>query len=381
MSTQVVFCPGGGKSQSGTAVHERYPCATIETCGKISDVLNLIETNNGPYVIPIWNSHEGEVTAAQYVWDSITQGKIIITDAWAKTIDFWFVKSTSAETSYGIVGSVAVAGTQCSAFLKRKNLSLEKCDLTTVAFDLYLKGAKWDGVLVAPGQGEIQAGFEVIEQQTANPNNFTSFLRIIPSQALGCCDLKKNYSITGVRMPAFGVNFGEAEQSFFDQMLGLVKDLSDMPKPIFVFKREAKVGLLFEGMKLHAADLLDAEQIEWDDVSIYEDAGVTENLYTQALSCLFKNNFPDLSQSDFILHHGVNACLFACPPLNIYTHGYQVEAVEPVIRFYISRLFKLWDDGVKCTPMQIAFFEKYQNSWREKGSQFMDFKLITDTES
>ena len=380
MLPQSIFCPGGASSQSGSAVKERYPDAPIESCGKIPAVLSMLETHDGPFVIPIWNSHEGEVKAAAYVWDSIQEAKIKITDAWAKTIEFWFVIRAGAPTTHGKIGSVVVAGTQCSGFFQRQNATLEKCDLTTVAFDKYREGAAWDGVLVAPGQGANEAGFEVVSEQTANPNNFTSFVRFVPSRAFAANRAEISSCLTGVRMRAFGASLGDAEQTFFDELLGLVKDLKDIPKLVFVFNRDAKVGLLFEGMELHAGDLLDAEQLESDEISVYENAGATAKLYTQELNSLFNQKFPALTQEDFILHRGVSTCLFACPPLGLYTHGYQVETVEPVVRFYISKLFELWDDEVlKCTPTQAEFFARHKEAWLEKRSEFMQFKVVSAT--
>lgn len=259
---------------------------------------------------------------------------------------------------------------------------MEKCDLTTVAFDKYREGAPWDGVLVAPGQGENEAGYEVVSKQTANPNNFTSFVRFVPSQAFTVDGVNVNSWLTGVRMRSFGASLGDAEQTFFDELLGLAKDLRDIPKLVFVFNRDAKVGLLFEGMQLHAGDLLDAEQLESDEISIYEKAGATEELYTKELNGLFEQKYPALNQNDFILHSGVSTCLFACPPLGLYTHGYQVETVEPVVRFYISKLFQLWDDGIlKCTQAQSEFFERYKELWLERGSEFMQFKIVSATGS
>lgn len=382
MPPQPIFCPGGTSSQSGTAVKERYPGAPIETCGdKIPDALSMSETHNGPFVIPIWNSHAGEVKAAAYVWDSIQDAKIKITDAWVKTIEFWFVRRVGAQTAHGKIGSVVVAGTQCSGFFQQKKATLEKCDLTTVAFDKYREGAAWDGVLVAPGQGESEAGFEVVSKQTANPNNFTSFVRFVPSRAFAVNRAEISSWLTGVRMRAFGASMGDAEQTFFDELLGLVKDLKDTPKLVFVFNRDAKVGLLFEGMELHAGDLLDAEQLEIDEISIYENAGATEKLYTQELNSFFNQKFPALNQDDFLLHIGVSTCLFACPPLGLYTHGYQVETVEPVVRFYIDKLFQLWDDGgLKCTPAQTEFFQRHKGAWIEKRSEFIKFKSVSATE-
>lgn len=79
-----IHCPGGVNTQTGAAVKERYVRVLIESCGeKISAVLELLPIHDGPFVIPIWNSHEGEVKAASYVWDSIQAEEIKITDAWA----------------------------------------------------------------------------------------------------------------------------------------------------------------------------------------------------------------------------------------------------------------------------------------------------------
>jgi prephenate dehydratase len=381
MPNQTVLCPGGANSQSGTAVSERYLGVTIASCGKIPDVPPLLDTNEGPYVIPVWNSHEGEVKAAEYVWNHIEQAKIKLSDAWAKRIEFWFLKRSGTTTSHGKIGSVVVAATQCSGFLKQQGAKLEPYALTTVAFDAYKQGAALDGVLVAPGQGVDDAAFRVVSKQTANPNNFTSFVRFVPSRAFAADDTSVNSWITGVTMRPFDVTLRDAEQSFFEQLLGTVKDLKDFPKLVFVLKRTAKVGLLFEGTRLYAADLLDAEEMENSEIAIFENAGATAKLYTEELQSLFKKEFPALNQDDFILHRGVNTCLFACPPLGLYTHGYQVETVEPVVRFFISKLFQLWDDGVKCTPAQIRFFKRHKKAWQDKGSEFMQFKLIGATDA
>ncbi len=380
MPPPTIFCPGGADSQSGTAVRERYPDAIIKSCGTIPAPLSMLETDDGPFVISIWNSHEGEVKKASYVWDCIQDAKIKITDGWAKSIEFWFVRRSGLPTSHGKIGSVDVAGTQCSGFFQKQNATLERCDLTTVAFDKYREGAAWDGVLVAPGQGANEAGYEVVSEQTVNPNNFTSFVRFVPSRAFVVSGADASSWLTGVRMRSFGASLGDAEQEFFEQLLASVRDLNDIPKLIFVFNRDAKVGLLFEGTQLHAGDLLDAEQLESDDISIYENAGVTVKLYTNELNGLFDRQFPALNKDDFILHSGVSTCLFACPPLGLYTHGYQIQTVEPVVRFYISKLFQLWDDKVlKCTPVQTEFFERYKDAWLEKGSAFMQFKVIGAT--
>jgi hypothetical protein len=124
---------------------------------------------------------------------------------------------------------------------------------------------------------------------------------------------------------------------------------------------------------------LDAEEQEQGEIVVYEEAGATAKPYTEELHNLFLRNFPGLNTDDFVLHRGVNAYQFSCPPLGLYTHGYEEETVEPVIRFYISRLFQLWDDGAKCTQEQTDFFERHQEAWKEKGSDFIQFRAVEPT--
>jgi len=377
MNDHIIFCPGGARSQTGAAVSIRYPDASIEDCGNISDVLTHLDSNLGPYVVPIWNSHQGEVEKAQYVWNHIEEAKIKITDIWAKRIEFWFVRRTGDATTHGKIGSVVVAKTQCSVFLGKRGAELVGRELTTIAFAEYREGAAWDGVLVAERQGENEANYEVVSKQTANANNFTSFIRLVPSRAFAANGASANSWLTGVMMRSFSSSLEDSQQSFFEQMLANITDLNDIPKLIFVFKRTAKVGLLFEGTRLYASDLLDVEELESGEISIYEEAGATAEPYTKELDSLFTETFPTLNHDDFIVQDGVSTCLFACPPLGLYTHGYEIDTVEPVIRFYISRLFQLWNDGAKSTPAQDDFFEHHKDSWQEKGSKFITFKKVS----
>jgi prephenate dehydratase len=375
MSDQHILCPGGATSQTGSAVRQRYPDAQISDSGTISDVQKRLEIDGGLYVVPIWNSHQGEVKAADFVWNLIEETKIKLSDIWAKRIEFWFVRRRDVTATHGKIGSVTVAQTQCSNFLRLKNAELIHCTLTTTAHEAYRNGAEWDGVLVAPGQGESEAGFEVADKQTANSNNFTTFVKLASSREPTLNEASDIW-LTGVAMRPLGANLGDAEQSFFEQLFDSVSDLNDIPRLIFVFKRTAKVGLLFEGVRLYAGDLLDAEEIESGDISIYEEAGAMSKFYTDELRGLFQQEFPGLLQDDFVLHRGGNTCLFSCPALGIYTHGYEVETVEPVVRFYISKLFELIDNGAKCTPEQSQLFERHKDAWHDRRSEFMQFKVV-----
>lgn len=378
MNPDAIFCPGGAESQTGTAVAKRYPTGSIESCGDgIEAVVEYLKKGRkGPYVVPMWNSHQGEVKAAEYVWDYIQDSGIKITDLWPKSIEFWFIKRNGEKTAYKKIGSVGVAKTQCSAFLTKQKAELVSCSLTTVAHEEYRNGALWNGVLVAPGQGEDEAGFEVAEKRTANPNNFTSFIKFAPIQEFASDATNIKSWLTGVTMPLFDVTVDDGTQSFFKSLADGIENFNDFPKLIFVLKRTAKVGLLLEGTQLFAGDLLDVEEAEKGDVSVYEKVGAMTALYTNDLEYLFEHEFPDLKNNDFILHHGVDTCLFACPPLGLYTHGYEIKTVEPVVRFYIDRLFQRLDDGAICTQAQTKFFERHKNAWEKEGSEFIQFKDI-----
>lgn len=375
MPDQSIACPGGASSQTGSAVRQRYPQASIADSGTISDVRKRLEVDGGLYVVPIWNSHQGEVKAADFVWNLIEEAQIKLSDIWAKRIEFWFVKRLGITITHGKIGSVIVAQTQCSNFLKQRNAELVRCDLTTIAHEDFRNGAEWDGVLVAPGQGENEAGFEVADKQTANANNFTTFVKLASSREAASNEAVDIW-LSGVAMRPLESNLGDAEQSFFEQLFDSVKKLDDIPRLIFVFKRTARVGLLFEGIRLYAGDLLDAEELESGDISVYEEVGAMSKFYTDELRNLFKQEFTTLLQDDFVLHHGVNTCLFSCPALGIYTHGYEVETVEPVVRFYISKLFELIDNGAECTPAQSQLFERHKDAWQDRRSEFIQFKVV-----
>lgn len=379
MSGILMYCPGGPASQTGVAASERYPGLPIETCGRIQDIVVRLATCDGPFIVPIWNSHEGEIQAAEYVWDRLQKAEIKITDLWAKMIDFWYVRRVGAATSHGVVGSVVVARAQCSGFLKQEGFKLAECALTTVAIEQYRKGADWDGALVAPGFPEDDPECEVVSKAIANPNNFTSFVRLIPSRVFN--PPGGAVWITGVTMRSFeGPSLGDAEQSFFERLLDGVHDLDSMPRLIFVLRRTAKVGLLFEGTKVAAGDVLDAEEMEAGEIVVHEEAGAGERLYTDELDALFEGSCPRLRDGDFIRHEGVKTCLFACPPLRVYTHGFDAKAVEPVVRFYINKLFQLLDEGAKCTPAQRKFFKRHRRDWQADGSGFMEFERVGATE-
>ncbi len=375
MSGERIFCPGAMDSQTGVAVRARYPHGDIQNCGSIASIPALLDQCSGPFVVPIWNSHAGEVKAAEFVWNSLTDSKIKISDIWPSKIEFSYVTRRGAQTAHHKVGSVTVARQQCSEFLTRRQLELVERGLTTIAYEEYRNGASWDGVLVAPGQGEKDSGYRVVTRHTANPNNFTSFVKIISSRAFR--HKREGVYLTGVAMRPLERSLGEAEQAFFERLLERIETVEDIPRLLFVIKRTSKVGLLFEGARLDRRDLLAADDIDTGDISVFDEVGVTSGRYAIQVLELCAKEFPRLLKYDFLLHRGVNTCLFGCPPLGLFTHGFEIETVEPVVRFYINKLFELWDsESLRCTEEQEAFFRRHKRLWMSEKSRFMTFVEI-----
>lgn len=381
MDFSVIYCPGAPFSQSGSAVKERYPnTKEIKDCGGIGSVPITLNDNNGPYTIPIWNSNQGEIKAAEYVWNLIEDERIKILDIWPKSIDFWFVKKLGNRKTHGLIGSVGVAETQCSEFLKKMEAKIKPYDLTTDALIAYKSGARLDGVLVAPDQCHDDKKYEVACKETANSNNFTSFVTLTPAHLKHTNNPAISSYLTGVTMGSLSDSVLEENQAtFFEQVFTDTFNLKDIPKLIFVFKRTAKVGLLFEGERFSSGDFLDAEELEAGDILIHEDVGELELAYTQELDTLITEKFSSLKQHDFILHQGKNTFLFACPALGMYTHGYDKKAVEPVVRLYIDKIFEFIDNEGICSKNEKTFFNRHHRSWKEKRSDFMKFTIIDYT--
>lgn len=374
MTPLSAFCPGGLNSQTGTAALERYTDIELTDCGDIAGIPERMKMEQGTYVFPVWNSHQGEIAAACHFWDRIESELITITDLWPKRIEFCWLRKKRQDGPHGKIGSVIVAETQCSNFLSERGFTLEKYKLTTLALQAYEAGAKLDGVLVVPKQYDEQ--YEVVQLRTANDHNFTSFVAVKPVSGMLQDEGNSKTWITGVKMAAFRESLGESEQSFFNQLFSSARNIDDLPRLMFVIQRTANVGLLFEGLKLKAADLLDAEEIDQGRVSVYENAGLIDRKYSMELENLFDAEFPSLLSSDFIVHRGVKTCLFACPTLGVFTHGYEVDAVEPVVRFLIGSLFNLIESGINCSEGQKQFFERFREVWLEQGSNFIQFSEI-----
>lgn len=111
------------------------------------------------------------------------------------------------------------------------------------------------------------------------------------------------------------------------------------------------------------------------EISVIQDIGKTNSKYADRVHSFLNDEFPDLIKHDFIRHHSVKneTCFFACPLLEIVIHGFEIDVVEPVMRLLIDKYFELYNNGIKCTDAQKAFFEKHNEKYLEQGMDFINF--------
>ena len=371
-----IYCPGGIQSESGiasqtgVASQDRYPDATILSSGDdIAAIESGIKVNAGPYVVPIWNSHQGSIPYSSFIWREIEDEKIKIYDLWAKEIEFCLVARKETEEIKHII-SVGVAKMQCSGFLENYEFSGVK--LTTTAFENFEKSPQFHGVLIAP-QSSLSDQYAVVEQNIANDNNFTTFINFYGSHDWLC---RQSRFLTAITTARPSTDLSAEERALFDNMFDGIDDIVRTPKLIFVFELLDKVGLLFEGEQITQGDLLNTEEIIGSDINIYEDVGTIETLYSEQLKNFLEERYPKLAQGDFLIHKGTNAYMFACPSLGIFTHSYKREATEPVFKFYMHKVFEAIYNGAHGTNEQITFYQKHKAAWNAAPLNFIKFTEI-----
>jgi len=370
MNPSNIYVFRGIASQTGLAARARFPDAGLQPYDTWDEIPGLLVTQRDPVAVPIWNSHKGEVK--NELWERLLEGQGYISDLWPAAIKFWHVGRPSSQVNS--VCSVKVAEDQCSIYLKKHNLEFQSLESTSEAVEVFRKG-QWDSVLTAPNQIDATEGFNLLTQDAANPNNFTSFV-LIQQKLLDKAD--SSIKLSGVTLPKIEQALNEAQQDFFNSLFDDVKNLHDLPRPIFVFDREeelSSVGVLFESSEARVIETpATAEDIV--SISVKDSVGRVAQRYTHSLETFLKANFSSFQERDFSRHRGSNACLFSCSSLEIQTHGYNEEVVEPVFRYFIDRVFQAIKNGLSCTEAQRNFFEKHRANWEENGRDFISFEDV-----
>ncbi len=368
----------GRTSQTGLAVIKRFPDADIDSYTAFARIGDLLVEDCKPLATPVWNSHKGEIRDTN-VWEHLLERRCRLVDIWPGCIQFWFITRRSDPSKIKRICCVKVAKQQCSHFLKQFKAALKPCESTVAALKTFIEDPMQDAALIAPDQIQDDGMYSILEKKTANPNNFTTFALLVPRSRKSSSEEIENTHFTAVSMPAFQSTLSDVQKDFFEKLLE-TDNLDDVPRLLFVFNRlneAASVGLLFQGPILDEGDLLTAEMIDEKEIRVVEKAGNTPKQYTTELDQFLLKDFGPLQQGgDFIKHRGDNAWLFACPKLGIYTHGYDEATIEPAFRYYINKIFKLLNRGLKCSAEQRAFFEKHEEAWKQRDADFIEFALV-----
>ena len=387
MKLKRVLAYAGKTSQTGIATSDRFPGLCIEG-GKESfeELLEIVTKEPSLSALPLWNSHLGEIKRkiALLLLDMAFANKVKIQEFWPARIKFELVakKGTGLKKVKNIL-IVFAAKSQCSNFLKK--FKFEERISTVDAYEDFLKDTRFDAVLCAPDQWDKDKCVK-LKDDVSNFYNFTTFILLGNIDIEKCKGTKceplrkyatpKRFNITGVDMPLLVPTLTDEQQTFLDDLTKDANSIDDIPRIIFIFKREAgRCGILMEST-LDIFSSYHQEDGYLPDIIVRPDLGKSNKQYTEMTINLIKNEFPKFFSYDFIKHIGTQTCLYACRELNILVHGFDHDVVEAVVRRIINKYFELIDNGLPCSASQKNFFNKYKRKYYDSGAQFIDFMQV-----
>jgi len=378
----------GPKSQTGTALREeaKRHRVTIKV-PKNSDGWNTlaerVQKENILLVLPVWNSHEGEITNSRVI-ELLMEGKAILHKLWPKQIEFECVARVKQEKQIRTVISVPVAEAQCSTFIKRLNAKFVDGGSTVKSHEQFVDDAKFDAVLCVPGTGKKP--FVILHRNVANDVNFTTFAVIgnVATRewvkewgALSPLFRPTVCSFVAVELSLFSVTSDEDQTVFFNELTSAVKTSADLPRIVFAARRAPdRCGLIVESTFGQLPENILSEDGYTSEIRILPRVGSGPERYGRRVHEFLGQKFPRALKHAFVRHIGTKPCFFACPALGMLTHGYDLAVVEPVVRRYIAKWFQLVDDGLTCTNQERKFFEKYRMAYYTSAETFFEFKTV-----
>jgi hypothetical protein len=383
----------GPPSQTGLAVNKQFPDIdpqwkdkSVWKGMKFDDIKTALLNQPILAVLPMWNSHKGEIDIS-HAFEMIFEQLVRLHALWPKSIIFECVgKNEIKLEDVRKIVSVSVAAEQCSKFVQ--DLGAEfipaQPNSTPAAYKIFKDNADIHAVLCAPGLNEDN--FKVLCKNASNPVNFTTFalLASLKSQAWdesawGSLYDKLNPAkrvYFGVQMPMRNVAFSDDQKALFNELTAETDSIKDIPNILFVTKRSPdKCGLLIEAEHKTLPDDILTDEGYSTEIEVIQDIGGTNSKYSDTVYPLLSSEFYDHLKHDFIKHRSVKnyTCFFACPPLEIIMHGFEENVVEPVMRLLIDKYFELYNNGIRCTEIQKEFFEKYNEEYLEHGMDFIKF--------
>ncbi len=378
----------GPKSQTGTAVREEAARCNLsievpENADGWNTLVARVQKENILVVLPVWNSHEGEITNSRVI-ELLMEGKATLHKLWPKQIEFECVTRGKDEKRIRTVISVPVAQTQCSAFIKRLNAKFIDGGSTVQSYARFVEDATIDAVLCVPGTGKQP--FVIYHPNAANDVNFTTFAiigNVITRDWVKEWGAMSRFfrpivcSVAAVELSLFSVTSDEDQTLFFNELTSAVRNSADLPRILFAARRAPdRCGLIVESELAQLPESIVSEDGYTSEIKILPRIGSGPERYGRRVHEFLIQRFPSTLMHPFVRHVGTKPCFFACPALGMLTHGYDLTVVEPVVRRYIAKWFQLVDDGLACTNQERKFFEKYRKAYYERAESFFDFVTV-----
>ncbi len=376
----------GKGTMTGDATESKLPSSEYVEGHSFDSILEDLRREDALAVLPIWNSHLGEIKKTKIIECLFEEG-FFVHAIWPHWIDFaCIVRKGTREEDIKRIISFFVASVQCSDFIEERNAEFDDDSSTSTknAHHKFTEISKWDAVLCSAELcNESQ---EIIRENVSNKLNFTSFVligKVQENEWIGAqwdklkqYILPKVYQISGIEMPAIEGSLSEEQHELFENLLQDVSHIDEIPKIIFASEQEyAKIRLILEYKKVSLRDYFPEVGL-LSDILVLNDIGSTKLFYSEEIKRFIPLRHDNFLQKHFVKHVAQQACFYSCPPLNIFVHGFDVDITELIARESIVNHFRALERGIDCTETQKDFFERYKDDYREYGIEFPAFEEL-----
>ena len=369
---KIVAVLGNENSMSSLALLSKHSDVELYACQTMPEVIKYIKERKGNGFLPFWNSHAGEVTQSEVI-DSLDNEEVKVVEMLPNQIKFACILKEGVSTINpdDEVISVHVAAHQCSSFIDGNTLNFIEGGSTTKAFNTF----KEEGYKIFLGAKENMqnSNLKLFQEDVSNAYNFTSFALLQDPSA------RVNHSqstiLSLVEIPNPSESEGSIQHQFLDTLFEDQElNMDALAKPSFIrLKEDGRVHLIIEHHDLAGEDIIseDSDELEVSTKQV----GSLNKPYGVLAKKMMGNTFGlDIQEYDFLKHIGTKSCLFFCPALNIYLHGYNADIVEDFIKIFIEKYFIKYSEGIPTNSEQKSFFDRNFSSFEEYSMR--NFKFI-----
>ena len=375
----------GKDSQTGIAFKREFKDIDFEdTDFNFINIKELIQNYTLKAILPIWNSHAGEVKIS-HAMSMLFEEQARLYYLWPEQIIFECLTRYNEVEPKKLI-SVQVAEQQCKNFILENNyrFSLPPAPSSLDAYNLFHKDSSFGAVLCAPGSN--RDGYEVLSEDATNPINFTSFALLgsinsaewSPEEwgAFSNNILPSSRVFVALQMPISDPPT-ESQEALFHSLIEDASSTEDIPKVLFVAKHDfSKCRLLIESAYEIMPEIINENGGD-EDIKIIPNVGVAKKEYAEKAYRLI-DTLIDTTGLEFIEHIGVDSCFYACPALGIITHGFEKEVTKHVVLQIIKKHFDLLSNlGYSDNPSNSEnLFRKYEKQYQREGVSFIQFNSI-----